>query len=224
MNPPIQRWRWPTSVAVWMIGVTGMVAWGIGALDQFAGATASGEQLAAWGRPVGVVGLIVGFALKPRGSGTLRKLLAISVGLWPFLAFGLFLRWQINMSEEQRSACEAGDHRSCERLAIRREKRGRFEDAQPLFERACGGGIARACYNAGAMLRDGRGVERSTERAAALFRTGCDGDDALSCQLLGQLLKRGDGLPRDLVEARRLFDRACTAGLASACSELEFLE
>lgn len=221
MNAPPPRWRWPLAVVTWLVGVTGAVAWGIGALDQYAGATGAGAALVGWGRPLGLVFVPLALLIKPRGHGTVRKLMAIAVGVWPFLAFGLFLRWQITMSAEQMALCEAENWRECERLAIRREKRGRFDDAQPLFARACEGGIARACTNAGAMMRDGRGTAPSATGAAELLVAGCDGGDPLACQLLGQIYKRGGDLPADPERSLAFFARACEGGLASACAEVE---
>jgi len=54
-----------------------------------------------------------------------------------------------------------------------------------LFETACGGGSASACYKLGIMYREGQGVRRDEAKAYSWFQTACAMGSQTACDLLG---------------------------------------
>lgn len=88
------------------------------------------------------------------------------------------------------------------------------------IEQRCRSGDGAACLRAGTMYQEGRGFDRSPDRAARLFRRGCDLGEDEACYRLGHLLRRGAGVALDRNRAAELFEHSCDRRLAAACVEL----
>jgi len=218
------RWRGPLATLIWLAGITFCIAWGVGSLDQWAAPTQTGAALAATGLWLGPLLVVVSLVVKPRPGLTYKQLTAVAVGLWPFAAFGTFLYWQIGMSSEQLTRCDAGEARQCEILATRKERRGKFDEAAPLFGKGCELGALRSCHHYATMLRAGRGLPAANSaEALTLFTASCANDEALSCLFAGSMHKRGEAGPADTAQAQTFFARGCALGLASSCAEVELL-
>lgn len=85
-------------------------------------------------------------------------------------------------------------------------------------------GEARAIYEVGIRLFEGRGVQRDSAAAARWFRIAADQDHAPAIYRLGNMLERGDAVVRrDIPEAMRLYERAAAAGNRKAMHNLAAL-
>jgi TPR repeat protein len=95
--------------------------------------------------------------------------------------------------------------------------------ATRLFLRACDGGIARACGDAGRLLMpmhvDGF-PPGDAVRAAALLGKACDLGDGSACADLASARDAGEDVPKDHAEAMRLYERACLLGMTLVCNDL----
>ena len=60
-----------------------------------------------------------------------------------------------------------------------------------LYQRACDGGLAAACFNQGAMYEKGVGLAQDVSKAAALYKKACDGGDMNGCNNLGTMVDHG---------------------------------
>jgi localization factor PodJL len=85
-------------------------------------------------------------------------------------------------------------------------------------------GEARAIYEVGIRLFEGRGVQRDSAAAARWLRLAADQDHAPAIYRLGNMLERGDAVVRrDIPEAMRLYERAAAAGNRKAMHNLAAL-
>lgn len=64
-------------------------------------------------------------------------------------------------------------------------KRGDYQSALELFERACEGKVAEGCSNLARMYSKGEGVKKSKAKAVQFFQKACDSGDMGICILLG---------------------------------------
>lgn len=182
------------------------VAWmaaGVGVLDHYAGATASGGRLLVRGGIGAVVFTLAALLAAPPVRGERVRLAVVAFGVWPFATFGMFLAWRIGISAEQLAACEAGDAESCRILAERKDKRGKPDEAIPLFQAGCELGDGRACTTLALRATD-------PSEAGRYFAAGCEAGIALACT------RRAEQVTEP-AEHAALLDRACALGDASAC-------
>lgn len=171
--------------------------------------------------PAGIILLAVA---RPRASDA-RRLLAVTVGLWPFAAFGAFLWWQIGLSTEQRHACiTEANAEACERLAHRRHRRGHHADAAELHERACSLDRGRSCFSLAGLALHGHLGDRDPGTARRWLSAGCALEHPESCARLGALKRLGQGGPADPEGAQQALDIACQAGIANACAERDLIQ
>jgi Sel1 repeat len=92
---------------------------------------------------------------------------------------------------------------------------------EPLRNKVlCASGVAKSCFNLGAMHEQGRGVVQNKAEAARLYRKACDGGAAAGCFSLGVMHDQGDGAAKDLSKAAELFRRACDGAVAEGCFNL----
>ncbi len=80
-------------------------------------------------------------------------------------------------------ACTSPD--TCYRSARASMKRGQAKAARRFFETACNQGHGGACFQIGAMYRDGKGVEPSDETARQWFEQACQAGSTSGCDALG---------------------------------------
>jgi hypothetical protein len=74
----------------------------------------------------------------------------------------------------------------CYVLGIFHMLRKEWQQSATLFESACDGYVAKACFNLGLHYLEGAGVAVSSERARQLFRSACEGGVAQGCAKLGK--------------------------------------
>jgi serine/threonine-protein kinase len=119
-----------------------------------------------------------------------------------------------------RSECDRGDAGSCYHLALllNGADPARAAAAAPVFDKACSGGNAPACFYRATAFERGDVAGRDLARAAEYYERGCDRGDASSCSTLALRLDHAsDGWSRDVPRALRLWQRACDLGQRFAC-------
>ena len=105
---------------------------------------------------------------------------------------------EASMQAFERRACELGVALGCESFAnnFRRSKdEDELELAREHYERACRGGLARACASAGmlALRLDANGEPKDARAAFELHAQACDGGDLSACEDVGDMLTFGIG-------------------------------
>lgn len=220
----IPAWRWPATIAAFILALTAAFAVGVGVLDLATDPSEIGSRMLWLGLGVGVPAAFVATFTSPGRSRDHRRLFVIGVGLWPFISFALFLVWRIGLSGEQEAACIDGDDPACVTLAERRAKRGRMDDAERLWTIACDRTHGPACFALAGRLESGRGLDADPPRARALYEIACDDEVHDACRRLGTMCRRGEGGPIDLDAAHLAFETACDAGVAAACDDLSTLD
>ena len=133
------------------------------------------------------------------------------------------------------SQCESGELESCVRLARiynfgNANVAENTEAARTHYEKACEGGIAKACYWLASSYKHSKPSDpaKSAEldkKALEGLPAACDGGDGESCQVLSDVYRAGLGVPKDEARAVELEKRAhehekraCDAGDASECA------
>lgn len=96
----------------------------------------------------------------------------------------------------------------------------RYSDAKPLFDQACTGGNADACFHLGKMYGEGFGVQQDYTQALPLYSKACEKGNAKGCNNLGVLYAGGHGVAQDYSRASALYTRACDAGDPMGCGNL----
>eukprot|EP00050_Salpingoeca_kvevrii_P018350 m.73112 g.73112 ORF g.73112 m.73112 type:complete len:223 (+) comp8024_c0_seq1:715-1383(+) len=92
-------------------------------------------------------------------------------------------------------------------------------EALRLFDKACGGGNAAGCNNAGLLYKSGKhGVPKDTKRAEKLFKSACDDYFPNGCFNLSALYLQGTPeVPQDKAQAFAYAKRACELGHLWGC-------
>lgn len=115
--------------------------------------------------------------------------------------------------------CESGRLESCHALGLRSIE---TDPATSFvhFGRACEGGYAPSCTNAGVINARG---DNPDSQAIAYARRGCEGGDVQGCDNLGIYLVRrppAEVNDSDKAEGRRLLEEGCARGNTSSCGIL----
>jgi hypothetical protein len=184
-----------------------------GLIDVATWKTSWGHELLA----VAAVGMVAGIALlvTARGGGMTRgRLFVLALGSVPFGGFGAFLAWQIGVSAERSTRCEAGDAEACMAFAVRKLRRGDHEAAIPRLRRACELGDAKGCFAAGGLAPAAAGVE--------LLARACELGEPKGCSRAAQHLRRGEGVTASPERACGLARAGCLVNDASSCEEARF--
>ncbi|MFT6399262.1 MAG: nitrate reductase NapE component [Bradymonadia bacterium] len=203
--------RWVATLFCAAIASAAAIACAIGWLDVQTAGTQTGNQLVAIGGTVAAIFAVLTVTLRPgRRADEWKKLIFLAIGIWPFATFGLFIGWRIAVAGEQLADCEAGYAEVCTTLAVRKERRGKTDEAGPLFERACEMGHAEGCLR---LAVRSVGVLPAAQ-IDAWFAEACEGDLAIACVRLARRLR--DVRPS---EALRYLTEACDLDDASACAE-----
>lgn len=131
--------------------------------------------------------------------------------------------------------CEKGDAGSCHNLAwLHKMGKDVSKDearANELFDKACNGGFANACYQRGwsylsERLQKGKSEDAQTElrvKAEELMNKACQLGDAYACYNTSDWYLRDPPLavfPKDPARAIAMIRRGCNLGYAFACSKL----
>jgi len=126
--------------------------------------------------------------------------------------------------EALRLACGGGHGPSCGnagRLMLADEKPD-FATAAKLFQRACQGADANACYHAGSLQESGKSGGKNAVLADINYRRGCIMADADACYARARMeVSKPSGGNAD--EAKRAFAQACMRRSAPACAALKVL-
>jgi len=87
-----------------------------------------------------------------------------------------------------------------------------------LLQKACDGGSGASCNNLGVLYQYGRGVKRSTKKAAHLYRRGCFYRVRVACNNLGLMFWKGSkGFSKNVKAAGTFFEKACKLEHAGGC-------
>ena len=132
-----------------------------------------------------------------------------------------------------KAACDANDLESCVRLGSiwsfgNANVKADLSKAREVQEKACAGGVAKACYYAGASFElRSKEVARGKElraKGVAGMKAACEADDAESCSIYADLHLTGEGAPKDpakeeMLRARAnfLYGKACDQGDGAGC-------
>nr|WP_315018022.1 tetratricopeptide repeat protein [uncultured Campylobacter sp.] len=98
-----------------------------------------------------------------------------------------------------------------------------FKDAARLFNLACEGGYARACYDMGAMIASGKVVAMQPETAVKFYERAYKMGDKLGSYALAYAHQTGAGVAKDEALAYELYKNACELGLAKGCNEAGYM-
>ena len=99
-------------------------------------------------------------------------------------------------------------------------KKGDYQKAAELYQKACDSGEARGCSNLGVLYDEGQGVKQDYQKAAQLYQKGCDEGNSLGCFNLGLLYKEGQGVKQDYQKAAQLYQKVCEGGELRGCFNL----
>lgn len=128
---------------------------------------------------------------------------------------------QSGATAECAAACRAGDAGSCDRALIllrRADGANGVAHAVRLFQDACEGGTARACFEFGRAHQSGwGGLAPNEATGASWFRKSCERADVGGCAAWGQALVTGQGVAADPEAARPILQHACESGEPLAC-------
>ena len=212
---PARGSRWIATLVSASLATVACLACAIGWLDVQTFHSTTGDQMVAVGGSIGAAFTVLTVLLRPGVRGDeWKKLAFLAIGIWPFATFGLFIGWRMAVSAGQFEACEDGYAEVCTQLAIRKERRGKVDEATPLFERACELGDADGCLRLAARS-EGAGEPEEVDR---WYRDACRGDLAIACVRLARRIR--DERP---AEALALLERACDLEDHSACEEADAL-
>jgi len=92
-----------------------------------------------------------------------------------------------------------------------------YEEAKPLLEAACDGGIMYGCALLGKLYQNGWGATQDYVQARTLYQKACDGGSGGGCYNLGFLYQNGMGVAQDYVQAATLQKMACDGGSLDGC-------
>jgi hypothetical protein len=133
-------------------------------------------------------------------------------------------RFQAQQNAQEEAAARMRDLR--DHAGVRLKEGGalydskRYEEARPLFQKACDGGNMDGCNSLGFLYLEGHGLPKDYLQARLFFQKACDGGDMGGCNNVGWLYQEGQGLPKDYVQARLFFQKACDKGALKACTNL----
>jgi uncharacterized protein len=124
-------------------------------------------------------------------------------------------------------ACNAGQRRACESLAIY-YREGEHKDPAKAIEflaKACDLNSTPACNNAGVAWSTGTNGASQVDhkKAFAYYKKACDLANGLGCFNAGNVYRMGEGVPVDLKPAFAYFKKSCDLGQAKGCTELAIL-
>ena len=92
-----------------------------------------------------------------------------------------------------------------------------YEEAKPLLEAACDGGIMYGCALLGKLYQNGWGATQDYVQARTLYQKACDGGSGGGCYNLGFLYQNGMGVAQDYAQAATLQKMACDGGSLDGC-------
>lgn len=92
-----------------------------------------------------------------------------------------------------------------------------------FFTKACEGGSAHGCGNAGVMYYFGNaGVKKDFIKARSYYAKGCELNDTQSCHNLGAMYANGEGGAKDEIKALDMLEKACGLDFGNGCQNAGF--
>jgi len=116
--------------------------------------------------------------------------------------------------------CNGDVPAACAWLGMRLHEEKKFDQAGPLFRRACDDKDPVGCTMIGYAHYTRQGASWDVPQARKDWEGGCQLGETVSCHNLGMLYAHGIGVDVDAKKAAEFFQKACTPGSASACGEL----
>jgi len=95
-----------------------------------------------------------------------------------------------------------------------------FDQAVPLFQRACEAGNSSGCASLGSRYAKGESVAQDYKKAVQLWQRACDVGNGPGCFNLGLAFFNGGGVAVDKPKAAQMFQRACDAAIVRGCTNL----
>ena len=118
-------------------------------------------------------------------------------------------------------SCVAGSGSACHTVAVDYAKnKNDYENAAKFFNKACGLGYEKSCYNLGVLYLNSKGVSQNLSKAKKLFENSCKSGIGESCYHLGLIYQKALGVKQDYSMAREFFEKSCDKGYGAACSSL----
>jgi TPR repeat protein len=106
------------------------------------------------------------------------------------------------------------------REAHRLDDLKRYDEAAPLYQKACDAGEMDGCANLGVMYTRGLGVAQDYEHGRKLTQLACGAGNMDGCTGLGRLYQTGKGVPLDNAQARSVYEKVCDSGKMIGCFDL----
>lgn len=138
-----------------------------------------------------------------------------------------------NLTPEQvdadRKACDKGELAICVRLAKLYQDgssvKQNGKEALRLYMKACDGGNADGCHNAGYLHSYNiPGVKQDHALAMKLYIRACDGGAMPGCGLAGLMPKGNAALDTQRTKAIARYEKACKGGKAESCKQAKLLQ
>jgi TPR repeat protein/serine/threonine protein kinase len=116
--------------------------------------------------------------------------------------------------------CQRGDARVCDDTGGFHDRKSRYSQALPFFQKGCELGNGCACNDLGRYHERGNSVKRDAERAIEFYGRACRLDHATGCVNQAVMLRSGPTVVQDLKGAFAADRRACDLGSEKGCFDL----
>lgn len=100
------------------------------------------------------------------------------------------------------------EEKSLTQQGVEAYKKGKYQKAVELFQKACERGNALGCGNLGVMYDKGEGVKQNKFKAVELFTQACE-EGKIGCSPLGVMYEYGEGVRQDKRKAKEFYGKAC---------------
>ncbi|HUH05877.1 MAG TPA: tetratricopeptide repeat protein [Kofleriaceae bacterium] len=116
--------------------------------------------------------------------------------------------------------CNGSVSAACAWLGFRLYEEKKYEEAAPLFRRACDDGATVGCTMLGYVHYTGRGVAWDVTAARKAYEKACEDNEPTACNNLGEMSHWGIATEIDLKKALELYQKACTPTSPSGCTNV----
>lgn len=116
--------------------------------------------------------------------------------------------------------CNGAVPAACAWLGLRLYNEKKYEDAAPLFRRACDDGANIGCTMLGYVQYTGRGIAWDPGEARKAYEKACADNEPTACNNLGEMYHWGIATKADTQKALELYQKACTPTSPSGCTNV----
>jgi hypothetical protein len=116
--------------------------------------------------------------------------------------------------------CNGSVPAACAWLGLRLYEEKKYEQAAPLFRRACDDGAAVGCTMLGYAHYTGRGVAWDVNETRKAYEKACELGEPTACNNLGEMYHWGIATELDLAKALELYGKACTPTSPTGCTNV----